>query len=159
MAMELAATRFLALAHRDLAFYEYAGEFCKLPAATLLDDAILNQLLWLRANYHSSMDLPDTTGTSWREGVFWCLRKCPVLSQNIISDSVPCIVCFPPFCDHIWSSCTCLVLIVRLLVSSRVSYLVYSLLALVLKPCVYLSLASALECHSVFPAFPMCLEQ
>uniref|UniRef100_A0A672REH4 Uncharacterized protein n=1 Tax=Sinocyclocheilus grahami TaxID=75366 RepID=A0A672REH4_SINGR len=40
---------------------------------TLLEDAVLNQLFWLGANYHRSVDLPDITGLTWREGVFRCL--------------------------------------------------------------------------------------
>ncbi len=68
-----AATRFATLARLDLPFYEYAREFCKLVVATALDDATLNKLFWLGANHHRSVDLPDTTGLSWREGVFRCL--------------------------------------------------------------------------------------
>ncbi|KAF4107357.1 hypothetical protein G5714_011721 [Onychostoma macrolepis] len=63
--------RIATLAYRDLPFYEYAGEFCKLTAT--VDDAALNRLIWLGANYHHPMNLPDTTGLSWREGIFQCL--------------------------------------------------------------------------------------
>ncbi len=70
--MEVAACIF-ALSHRDLPFYEYAGEFCRLAVGTALDDAAINHLFWLGANYHRPVDLPDTTGLSWREGIFQCL--------------------------------------------------------------------------------------
>ncbi len=42
-----AASRFAALAHQGLPFYEFAGEFCKLAAATAWYDATLNKLFWL----------------------------------------------------------------------------------------------------------------
>ncbi len=70
-----ASSRFTALARQGLPFYEYAGEFCKLNAATAWDDATLNKLFWLGANHHRPVDLPDTTGLSWREGVFRCLAS------------------------------------------------------------------------------------
>ncbi len=68
-----AASRFVALTRLDLPFYEYAGEFCKLAAATAWEDATLNKLFWLGANHHRPVDLPDTTGLTWREGIFRCL--------------------------------------------------------------------------------------
>ncbi len=68
-----ATTLFTALARLDLPFYEYAGEFCKLAAATAWDDTTLNKLFLLWANCHRPVDLPDTTGLSWREAVFRCL--------------------------------------------------------------------------------------
>ncbi len=61
------------LALWDLPFYEYAGEFSRFVAATVLDDATINTMFWLGANYHRPVDLLDTTGLSWREGVFKCL--------------------------------------------------------------------------------------
>ncbi len=68
--MEVAACIF-ALSRRDLPVYEYAGEFYRLAAETALDDAVINHLFWLGANYHHPVDLPDTTGLSWREGCVW----------------------------------------------------------------------------------------
>ncbi len=65
--METAA-RFSALAHLDLPFVEFSREFCRLAARTALDAAALNSLFWIGANYHRPVDLPDTTGLSWREG-------------------------------------------------------------------------------------------
>ncbi len=56
------------LARRDLPLEEFAQEFSGLAVWTGLDDAMLNSLLWIGANSHRSMDLPDTTGLSWREG-------------------------------------------------------------------------------------------
>ncbi len=67
------AAGFAALAHLGLPFFEYARDFCGLAAATALEDATLNLLFWLGANYHRPVDLPDTIGQSWREGVFRCL--------------------------------------------------------------------------------------
>ncbi len=68
-----AASHFATLARLNLPFYEYAGEFCKLAAATAWDDVTLNHLFWLGANFHHPVDLPDTSGLSWREGIFRCL--------------------------------------------------------------------------------------
>ncbi len=68
-----AASRFATLTRLDLLFYDYAGEFCKLATATAWEDATLNKLFWLWANYHRPVDLPDTTGLTWREGIFRCL--------------------------------------------------------------------------------------
>ncbi len=73
-----AASRFAAIARLNLPFYEYAGEFCKLAAAMAWDDVTLNHLFWLGANFHYPVDLPDTSGLSWREGIFRCLGP----SQN-----------------------------------------------------------------------------
>ncbi|KAL0173806.1 hypothetical protein M9458_029774, partial [Cirrhinus mrigala] len=70
--MEVAAC-FSALARRDLPFVEYAREFCGLATMLVLDDATLNSLFWIGANYYHSVDLPDTTGLSWREGILQCL--------------------------------------------------------------------------------------
>ncbi len=67
------AASFAALARLGLPFFEYARDFCGLAAATALEDATLNLLFWLGANYHRPVDLPDTIGLSWREGVFQCL--------------------------------------------------------------------------------------
>ncbi len=72
--METAA-RFSALARRDLPLVEYAREFCGLAVCTALDDVTLNSLFWIGANYYHSVDLPDTTGLSWREGNLRCLES------------------------------------------------------------------------------------
>ncbi len=70
--MEFAA-RLFALIWRDLPFMEYAGEFCGLAAVTEVQDAALLHLFRLGACYHRPLDLPDTTGLCWREGVYRCL--------------------------------------------------------------------------------------
>ncbi len=79
--MEFAAG-VLALIRRDLSFTEYTGEFCGLVASTelhdapmlhLFRDAPMLHLFRLGANYHCPMDLPDTTGLCWREGIYRCL--------------------------------------------------------------------------------------
>ncbi len=72
--MEIAA-RFIALAHLDLPFPEYSREFCGLAAATALDDATILSLFWYGANSHRPLDLPDTTGLCWWEGILWCLES------------------------------------------------------------------------------------
>lgn len=74
MAMETAA-RFAALAHRDLPFVENAWEFCRLAVCRPLDNAMLNLLFWIGANYHHPVDFPDTTGLSWTEGILWYLES------------------------------------------------------------------------------------
>ncbi len=53
--------------HKDLPFMENLWEFCGLTMATAFDDATILSLFWHRANYHRPVDLPDTTGLSWRE--------------------------------------------------------------------------------------------
>ncbi len=78
---------FSALARRDLPFVEYAREFCGLAVCTALDDAKLNSLFWIGANYHSPMDLPDTTGLSWREGILRCLESVQLWSRTSLPSS------------------------------------------------------------------------
>ncbi len=68
------ATRIIALACRDLPFVEYSREFCGLAAATALDDATILSLFCHGANSHRPVDLPDTTGLRWREGILRCLE-------------------------------------------------------------------------------------
>ncbi len=53
--------------------WSFAGEFCKLAAVTELHDAAILHLFRLGANYQRPMDLPDTTGLCWREGIYRCL--------------------------------------------------------------------------------------
>ncbi len=70
--MEFAAS-VLALSRRDRPFVEFAWEFCGLAAGTEMHDAAILHLFRLGASYHHPMDLPDTTGLCWREGIFRCL--------------------------------------------------------------------------------------
>ncbi len=70
--MEFAAG-VLALIRWDLSFVEFAGEFCRLAALTELHDAAILQLFRLGACHNRPMDLPDTTGLCWREGIYRCL--------------------------------------------------------------------------------------
>ncbi|KAL0151521.1 hypothetical protein M9458_053173 [Cirrhinus mrigala] len=60
---------FAALARKDLPFVEHAQEFCSLAEATVLDDDTINSLFWIGPHYHRPVDLPDTSGLSWREGI------------------------------------------------------------------------------------------
>ncbi len=85
--MEIAA-RFVALALLDLLFYEYAGEFCKLAETMTVDKATLNHLFWLGSNSHHPVDLPDTTGLSWREGVFRCQGSVRARARTIALSSL-----------------------------------------------------------------------
>ncbi|KAL0154679.1 hypothetical protein M9458_048942, partial [Cirrhinus mrigala] len=39
------------------------------------DDAAINSLFWIGANYKRPVDLPDTTGLSWRKGILRCLES------------------------------------------------------------------------------------
>ncbi len=50
-------------------------EFCGLAKAKALDDATILSLFWHGANSHRPVDLPETTGLSWREGIFRCLES------------------------------------------------------------------------------------
>ncbi len=84
-----AGARFAALALLGLPFFEYAREFCGLAVVTALEDTTLNFLYLLGANYHKPVDLPDTTGLSWREGVY--SGECTGPSQN-----QPAAVCGSP---------------------------------------------------------------
>ncbi len=70
-AMEV-AVHFIALARRDLPFVEYWWKFCGLAAVMAFDDATNLSLFWHGANYHRPVDLPDTTGLGWREGILRC---------------------------------------------------------------------------------------
>ncbi len=74
VAMEVAA-HFIALDCQDLPFIEYSCEFCRLAAATALDKATILSLFWHGANSHRPVDLPDTTGLRWREGILRCLEN------------------------------------------------------------------------------------
>ncbi len=76
------ADRFSALACLDLPFVAFAWEFCGIDANTALDDATLNSLFWIGANYHRPVDLPDTPGLSWREGILRCLESVQPRSRS-----------------------------------------------------------------------------
>ncbi len=86
-----AATRFTTLAHLDLPFFEYTREFGGLAVAMTLEHATINSLFWLVStlNYHRPVDLPDTTGLSWREGVFRCLGSVRVRVRTRGSNIFP----------------------------------------------------------------------
>ncbi len=67
------AARVIALARRDLPFVEYLWEFCGLATVMAFDDATILSLFWHGANFHRPVDLRDTTGLGWREGILLCL--------------------------------------------------------------------------------------
>ncbi len=82
------AERFTSLAHKDLSLLEYAVEFSQLAVLTVFDDAALNSLFLIRANDYRPVDLPDTTGPSWRESIIWCLESI-YLQSRTQPDPVP----------------------------------------------------------------------
>ncbi len=84
--MEVAA-RFVALAHRDLPFPEYSLEFCGIAAATALHDVTILSLFWHRANFHHPVDLPDTKGLCWREGILRCLESVRARARTSLPSS------------------------------------------------------------------------
>ncbi len=71
-AMEFTACAY-ALSRRNLSFVEFAWEFCGLAVVMELHDTAILHLFRLGANYQHPMDLPDTTGLCWREGIYRCL--------------------------------------------------------------------------------------
>ncbi len=93
--METAA-RFCALARRDIPLGEYSWEFCGLAAVTAFDDATILSLFWHRANFHRPVDLPDTTGLRWREGILRCLESVLLLAKTSPSSSAA-LPSPPPF--------------------------------------------------------------
>ncbi|KAL0190993.1 hypothetical protein M9458_013691, partial [Cirrhinus mrigala] len=45
------------------------------PFLMAFDNAVLNSLFLIRANYHYPADFPDTTGLSWRDAIIRCLES------------------------------------------------------------------------------------
>ncbi|KAL0157280.1 hypothetical protein M9458_048526, partial [Cirrhinus mrigala] len=86
--MDPLATRFNSLAHKDLSLLEYVGEFSQLTVLTAFDNAVLKTLFWIGVNYHYPVDLPDTTGLSWREAIIQCLDSI-YLRSGTQPDPVP----------------------------------------------------------------------
>ncbi len=70
--MEFTACAY-ALSWWNLPFVEFAGEFCGFAVVMELHDAAILHLFRLGENYQRPMDLPDTTGLCWREGIYRCL--------------------------------------------------------------------------------------
>ncbi len=66
---DLIAALFTSLAREDLPLLVYVVEFSQLAILTAFDDSALNSLLWIGGNYHYPVDLPDTTGLSWRASI------------------------------------------------------------------------------------------
>ncbi len=88
----------LALIRRNLTLVEYTGEFCGLAASKELHDAAILHLFRLGANYHCPMDLPDTTGLCWREGIYRCLGsyRSRVETSPLVSPLAPPSSSSPP---------------------------------------------------------------
>ncbi len=93
------AACFIALDRQDLPFVEYSWEFCRLAAATALDDATILALFWHGANSHRPVDLPDTIGLRWREGILRCLEN--ILPQVRISPPSSAALLPPTVCGKI----------------------------------------------------------
>ncbi len=69
------AAQIIAPARLDLPLIEYSWEFCRIAKAIAFDDATILSLFWHGANLHRLVDLPDTTGLKWREGILRCLES------------------------------------------------------------------------------------
>ncbi len=69
------ANLFVTLARQNLPLLEYADEFSQLAVLMAFDDMMLISLFWIGANHHQPVDLPDTTGLSWREAIIRCLES------------------------------------------------------------------------------------
>ncbi len=80
--MDPLTAKFISLACKDLPLLMYAVEISQLTVLTLFDDAALNSLFWIRANYYRPIDLPDTTGLSWREAIIRCLESVYLQSRT-----------------------------------------------------------------------------
>ncbi len=57
------------------------------PAATALDDATILSLFWHGANSHRPVDLPDTKGLCWREGILRCLESVRARARTSLPSS------------------------------------------------------------------------
>ncbi|KAL0182354.1 hypothetical protein M9458_021729, partial [Cirrhinus mrigala] len=73
--MDSLAAKFTSFACKDLSLLEYAVEFSQLAVLTAFDDAALNSLFWIGVNYFLPINLPDTTGLSWKEAIIRCLES------------------------------------------------------------------------------------
>ncbi|ROJ25421.1 hypothetical protein DPX16_3586 [Anabarilius grahami] len=67
--------KFITVAQESHDFFHFATNFCFLAKQTSLEDDTLKDLFWIGANLYHATHLPDTTGLSWREAVFWCLES------------------------------------------------------------------------------------
>ncbi|ROL48488.1 hypothetical protein DPX16_2195 [Anabarilius grahami] len=67
--------KFITVAQESHDFFHFALNFCVLARQTSLEDETIKDLFWIGANLYHATHLPDTTGLSWREAVFWCLES------------------------------------------------------------------------------------
>ncbi len=95
------AAQIIALARLDLPLIEYSWEFCRIAKAMSFDDATILSLFWHGANLHRLVDLPDTTGLKWREGILRCLESVlPWARARASPPSSAAPTCPPPFAAH-----------------------------------------------------------
>lgn len=72
---------FTALARKDLSLLGVCDQVQSSAMVTVFDDAALNSLFWIRANYYQPVDPPDTTRLSWREVIIQCLESVYIQSR------------------------------------------------------------------------------
>ncbi len=80
--MDSLTSKFTSLAPKDISLLEYAVEFRQLAVLMAFNDAALNSLFWIGANYYRAVNLPDTRGLSWREAIIRCLKSVYLRSRT-----------------------------------------------------------------------------
>ncbi|KAK2887344.1 hypothetical protein Q8A67_015572 [Cirrhinus molitorella] len=55
--------------------FSFTPKFCRLAVTCPYDDETLKSLFWIGANFHQPVDLPDTTGLSWRDAIIRFLES------------------------------------------------------------------------------------
>lgn len=68
------ATKCTALACRSLHLLDFSVENHHAITCSN-DDETLKSVIWIGANYHKPVELPDTTGLDWMEAVIRCLES------------------------------------------------------------------------------------
>lgn len=71
----LLRARFISVAQENPDFLRFTVNFSHLAPTSPFDDETMNNLFWIRANYHHYIDLPDTSGLNWRKAIFRCLES------------------------------------------------------------------------------------
>lgn len=68
------SAQFIEFTQENLSIFEYSAQFCQLAVKTDFNDETLNSLYWTRANYYSSLELPNMEKGTWREAILRCLQ-------------------------------------------------------------------------------------